>query len=220
MIKALLLVLDPAGGWDTIVQKKRSWPVILVGYLAPLWLIAFVAEGYGLVHWGKPRGVVAELKPFSNSEALIFELLQLCLMGVVVFVGARLIKALGETFHGRNTFTQAFTVAAYGLGPFFTVRILDMFPGVSSWVYWIVWVAGMFLAFMILYHGIPRVMLPDPPHAFGLYLTSCVFLGMVSGFMRFLTYWYLAGKFGKLDALIAKIISHVSFLQSFNQHHF
>jgi hypothetical protein len=109
---------------------------------------------------------------------------------------------------------------AYGLGPLFTVRILDMFPSVSSWVYWIVWAAGMFLSFMILYHGIPRVMLPDPPHAFGLYLTSCIFLAMVSGFTRFLTYWYLAGKFGKLDAFIANLVAHAPFLQSFNQHQF
>jgi hypothetical protein len=220
MIKALLLVLDPAGGWDLIVLTRRSLPRILFGYLVPLWLIAFLAEGYGLVHWGKPRGFVSELKPFSNSEALIFEILQLFLMVVIVFVGAKLIRALGETFHGRNTFTQAFTVAAYGLGPVFTMRILDMFPSVSSWVYWVVWFIGIFLTFVILYHGIPRVMLPDPPHAFGLYLTSCVFLAMVSGLMRFLAFWYLAGKFGKLDTLIANVIAHVPFLQSFNQVHF
>jgi len=220
MIKALLLVLDPAGGWDAIVLAKRGIPRILLGYLVPLWLIAFVAEGYGLVHWGKPHGVVSELKPFSNSEALIFEILQLFLMAVLVFVGTKLIKALGETFHLRNTFTQAFTVTAYGFGPVFAMRILDMFPSVSSWVYWVVWAIGILLAFMLLYHGIPRVMLPDPPHAFGLYLTSCVFLAMVSGLIRFLTYWYLAGKFGKLDALIANIVAHVPFLQSFNQIHF
>jgi hypothetical protein len=35
-----------------------------------------------------------------------------------------------------------------------------------------------------------------------------------------LTYSYLAGKFGKLDALIAGIISHTPFLQSFDQMHF
>jgi hypothetical protein len=220
MIKALLLVLDPAGGWDAIVLAKRSLSRIFLGYLAPLWLIAFVAEGYGLVHWGKPRGVIAELKPFSNSEALIFEILELFLMAVIVLVGAKLIKALGETFHGRNTFTQAFTVTAYGLGPVFAMRILDMFPSVSTWLYWVVWIVGMLLSFMLLYHGIPRVMLPDPPSAFGLYLTSCVFLAMVSGLTRFLTYWYLAGKFGKLDALIVKVVEHLPFLQSFNQVHF
>jgi hypothetical protein len=220
MIKALLLVLDPAKGWDSIVLAKRGWPRILLGYLLPLWLIAFVAEGYGLVHWGKPRGFVSVLKVYTHSEALIFEIIQLILMFVIVFVGTKLIKALGETFHGRNSFTQAFTVTAYGLGPAFALRILDMFKEVSSWVYWVTWIIGMLLTFMILYHGIPRVMLPDPPHAFGLFLTSCVLLAMVSGFVRFMTYWYLAGKFGKLDAAITSIIAHVPFLQSLDQMHF
>jgi Yip1 domain len=220
MIKALLLVLDPGATWDAIVLAKRSWVSILLGYLMPLWLIAFVAEGYGLVHWGKPRGFVSQLKTFSNAEALIFEILQLGLMFVIVFVGGKLIKAVGETFHGRNNFTQTFTVAAYGLGPVFTLRILDMFPSVSSWIYWATWTAGILLTFSILYHGIPRLMLPDPPHAFGLYVVSCVLLAMVAGFVRFMTFWYLQGKFGKLDALIAKIVANLPFLQSLNQHHF
>ena len=60
MIKALMLVLDPATTWDGIVQKKRGWQTILVIYLLPLWLIAFAAEFYGLVHSGKPRGFVSD----------------------------------------------------------------------------------------------------------------------------------------------------------------
>ena len=220
MIKALLLVFNPAASWDNIVLAKRRWPVILLGYLLPLWLIAFAAEGYGLVHWGKPRGVISHINAFSHSEALIFEILQLLLMLVIVFVGARLIQALSETFHGRNTFGQAFTVAAYGLSPFFTLRILDIFPGVSGWAYWGTWTVGILLSIGLLYHGIPRVMLPDPSHAFGLYLTSSVFLIMVTGFVRFLTYSYLVGKFGKLDALISNVVAHVPFLQSFDQMHF
>ncbi|HWD93740.1 MAG TPA: YIP1 family protein [Verrucomicrobiae bacterium] len=220
MIKALLLVLDPAATWDAIVLAKRSWPRVLLTYLLPLWLAAFVAEGYGLVHWGKPRGFISQPKTFSNAEALIFELIQLCLMFIVMFVGAKLVKAVGETFHGRNNFTEAFTVVAYGLGPYYVLRILDIFPGVSSWIYWVPWAAGILMLYVILYHGIPRVMLPDPPHAFGLFLVSCVLLTMVTGFSRFMTFWYLQGKFGKLDVLIAKIVAHLPFLQSLNQHHF
>jgi hypothetical protein len=220
MIKALMLVLDPAASWDSIVSRKRSWQTILVIYLLPLWLMAFAAEFYGLVHWGKPRGFVTQLKTLSNSEALIFEIIQLGLMAALVFIGAKLIKALGETFHGRNTFNQTFTVVAYGLGPVFTMRIFDAFPSVAGWVYWATWGAGIILTFAILYMGIPKVMLPDPPHAFGLYLTSSVFLLMVSGLIRFLTFSFLQGKFGKLDSLIEKIVTHLPFLQSFNQHHF
>jgi hypothetical protein len=220
MIKALMLVLDPGASWDSIVLKKRSWLAILVGYLLPLWLIAAVAEFYGLVHWGKPRGFVSELKTLSNSEALIFEIIQLVLLMVLVFVSANLIKSLGQTFHGRNTFNQTFTVVAYGLGPVFTLHIFDAFSGAAGWIYWATWGAGILLTFAILYLGIPKVMLPDPPHAFGLYMTSCVFLLMVSGLIRFLTFQFLQGKFGKMNSLIENIVAHLPFLQSFDLHHF
>jgi hypothetical protein len=111
-------------------------------------------------------------------------------------------------------------VTAYGLAPVFALRVLDAFPAISSWAYWITWVVGIVLCISILYHGIPRVMLPDPPHAFGLYLTSGILLAIVSGLIRFLTFWYLEGRFTKLDALIAKVIEHVPFLQAFDQIHF
>ena len=220
MIKALMLVFYPGASWDSIVQKKRSWQTILVLYLLPLWLIAFATEFYGLVHWGKPRGFVSELKTLSNSTALIFEIIQLVLLAVLVFVGAKLIKALGETFHGRNTFNQSFTVAAYGLGPVYTMHVFDAFSGAAGWVYWATWGVGIILTFSVLYLGIPKVLLPDPPHAFGLYMTSCVFLAMVSGLIRFLTYSFLQGKFGKLDSLIDSIVKALPILQTFNQHHF
>jgi hypothetical protein len=220
MIKALMLVLDPGASWDGIVLRKRSWQTILLIYLLPLWLIAFAAEFYGLVHWGKPRGFVSELKTLSNSEALIFEIIQLGLLALLVFVGAKLIKGLGETFHGRNTFNQTFTVVAYGLGPVFTMHVFDAFSGAAGWVYWATWGVGIVLTFSILYLGIPKVMLPDPPHAFGLYMTSCVFLLMVSGLIRFLTFSFLQGKFGKLNSLIDGIVAHFPILQTFNQHHF
>jgi hypothetical protein len=220
MIKALMLVLDPGASWDNIVQKKRSWLTILLFYLLPLWLIGFAAEFYGLVHWGKPRGFVSELKTLSHSEALIFEIIQFGLFTVLVFAGAKLILSLGETFHGRNTFNQTFTVTAYGLGTVFTMHICDGFSGAAGWVYWATWGVGIILTFAVLYLGIPKVMLPDPPHAFGLYMTSCVFLLMVSGLIRFLTYSFLQGKFGKLDSFVEGIVAHLPFLQAFDHHHY
>jgi hypothetical protein len=100
------------------------------------------------------------------------------------------------------------------------MRIFDVYSGAAGWVYWTTWGVGIVLTFAVLYMGIPKVMLPDPPHAFGLYLTSCVFLLMLSGLIRFLTYSYLAGKLGKLDSLIQTIVAHLPFLQSFDLHHF
>jgi hypothetical protein len=62
------------------------------------------------------------------------------------------------------------------------------------------------LSAAILYHGLPRVMLPDPPHAFGLYLMSVVLLVMISGLACFLTTWYLEGRFTRLDTVISRFL--------------
>lgn len=220
MIKAFLLVVDPAATWDRIVLAKRNWVVVWLVYLLPLWLIGGAAEAYGLVHWGKPHGIVSLVRTFPRSTALVFEIIQLLLFCVVVLAGSKIVKALGETFHGRNNFNQAFTVVAYGLSPVFVMHIFDAFPSVSKWVYWGVWGAGIALSMSILYMGIPKVMLPDPPHALGLYLTTVMLLAMVSGLARFFTFCYLDGKFGRLDSFMQTITAHLPFLQNLDKMHF
>jgi len=37
---------------------------------------------------------------------------------------------------------------------------------------------------------------------------------------RFLTFWFLQGKFGKLDSIVESIVAHLPMLQTFDQHHF
>jgi hypothetical protein len=204
MIKAVLLVLEPIPTWERIVTAQRKWPSILLGHLLPLLLVVCAVEGYGLVRWGKPRGRVPHIQVFSLSETIVFESAQLLMCLGIVFLGAKLLKALGETFHGRHTLAQSFTVAAYGLSPFFLLRVLGAFPEVSPWL---IWGIGMVLSAAVLYHGLPRVMQPDPPHAFGLYVMSVVILFIITGLACFLTSWYLQGRFTKLDSLISHAIT-------------
>jgi hypothetical protein len=202
MIKALLLIFSSAATWQRIAETPRKWVVVLVGYLTPMLVLACAAEGYGLVHWGKPRGEFTALTRFSVSQAVVYEVGQFILSLAIVFIAAALIKSLGETFHGRHNFSQTFTLAAYGLSPIFLLRLLDAFPSVSPWVTWLI---GIVLTISILYSGIPLVMRPDPPHALGLYLMSSMFLLMITGLTRFVTIWYLQGKFTKLDSVISHI---------------
>lgn len=204
MIKALLLIFEPPATWERIVQAQRSLRFILFTYLLPLLVLVSMIEAYGLMRWGKVRGDLRHVKTFSLGEAVIFELAQLLLTLLVVFVGAKLIKSLGETFHGRHSFTQSFTVVAYGLGPLFLMRLLDAFPGMSPWVSWGV---GIILCVAVLYQGVPRVMQPDPPHAFGLYIMSALLLVIVTGLARFVTAWYLKGKFPGVENALADLIS-------------
>ena len=124
-------------------------------------------------------------------------------------------------FHGRNSCTQTFTVVAYGLSPVFVLHILDMFPGVSGWLYWAMWVAGILLSTSILYLGIPKVMLPDPPHAPDhISHHHCAADAWLRGLVRFLTFCYLEGKFGRLEDLMAKTVAHLPFLQNLDKYHF
>jgi hypothetical protein len=140
------------------------------------------------------------LKEFTIQEVIAYEVVQ-CLLGLVlVFFGAKLVKSLGETFHGQHTFEQAFKTVAYGLSPLFLLRLLDAFRGVSPWTSWGI---GIALSIAVLYHGVPRVMQPDPPQAFGLYLVSSVVLAMTSGAIRLVTAWALAGRFKQLDAILS-----------------
>src|SRR5439155_128077 len=129
----------------------------------------------------------------SSAEAAVFESAQFLLSLGIVFIGARLMKSIGETFHGRHTFTQAFTTIAYSLGPLFVLRLLDSFVGMPPWVSWSI---GIMLSIAVLYHGVPRIMQPDPPHAFGLFFMNALLLLLITGLVRLLTSWYLLGKFG------------------------
>jgi len=200
MIKALLLLLEPMGAWDRIVQARRGVVHVLFVFLLPLLAVGAVAEGTGLVYWGEPQKEFRQLKKFPVREAVIYETSQALLSIAIVFIGASILKSLGETFHGRHSFTQTFTTVAYGLSPLFALRVLDAFPGLHPWLGWGM---GILLSLKVLYQGIPRVMMPDPPHAFGLYLTSSFLLVLITGLARFVTAWYLEGRFESIQEFIS-----------------
>lgn len=211
MIKALLLIFDPLATWDGIARAKRSIGFILLMYLLPILLLTSFGEGFGLVRWGRERGrlqQVLHVQNFSFNHALIFETAQFLLSLLVVFAGARMVKSIGETFHGRHNYTQSFTAVAYGLGPLFLMRLLDAFPKVNPWISWSV---GIILTVAVLYQGLPRIMEPDPSHALGLFFMTALLLVLMTGLVRFLTYWYLIGRFSPVEAFVSRLADKLPF---------
>ncbi|HKI68698.1 MAG TPA: Yip1 family protein [Verrucomicrobiae bacterium] len=203
MIECLLLIFRCEATWDRLIKARLSVAAITIKYLLPLLVITSAGEAYGLMHWGKWRGTVAHLETFAVKEVVVFEAGQFVLTLMTVFITAAIVKSLGETFHGRHTYTQSFTAVAYALSPLYTLRLLDAFAVVSPWL---VWGVGVVLSVGILYHGLPRAMLPDPPQAFGLYLVSALMLIMITGVVRFITAWYLSGHFSRLEDLILRFV--------------
>jgi hypothetical protein len=198
MIKTFLLIFSPAEAWDRIVRARRSLWFILVLYLLPLLIITSLAAAYGLIHWGKLQGAMRMPKRFSVSEAVTFEAAYVGLSLTIVFIGAQVVKSMGETFHSRNTYLQTFTLLAYGLSPLFLLHLLDAFRPVSPWASWFI---GILLSWAVLYHGVPKVMEPDPSHGFGLYLVTSIVLCLATGLTRLVTAWYLQGKLGELGPI-------------------
>ncbi len=190
MIKALFLFFDPTA-WDRLAQARRGVGFTLAGYLLPLLLVVSAVEGAGLVYWGKWQAGVGVIKEFTLEETILYEAAQLLLTLAVVFVCAHLVKILGETFHDRHTYTQGFTVVAYALSPIFFLRLLDVFPTMNPWAPWGV---GIALSLWIFYQGLPRVMKPDPSHAFELYVISSMILFATTGLVRTLTALCLRGQ--------------------------
>jgi hypothetical protein len=191
MIKAFFLMFEGGTAWDRIVQARRSFVFIFFFHLLPMLLIVGGAEWYALTHWGKWQPPLGDYKIFTVREATIFEGVQLITSIIAVLLCTRLLEIIAKTFHGRGTWTQAFTTVVFGLSPMFLLRLLDVSRSMSPYAPWIL---GMGVSMWILYQGMPRIMLPDPTHAFGLYLSSIIVLVLGTGMFRVLTALYLEGR--------------------------
>jgi Yip1 domain len=183
MIKALLLIFDPVATWDRIAEAKRSLVTILLIYTLPLLVLATLGEGYGLTHWGKQRGEYGKPVPVPQQAAVRYGVIKIGVSLAVVFAAALVIRTIGRSFHGRHTYTQAFTCVAYGMGPLFMSYLLNGLPHMPGWAAWGI---GAALTVSVLYQGLPRVMMPDLPHTLGLYFLSVMTIVILSCLAQFL----------------------------------
>jgi hypothetical protein len=191
MIKVFFLILEPDVTWDKIAQAKRGFLHIVAIHLFPLLLLTSLLEAWGLNRHGKwqPKFQMY-YTGFSGHEILCFEVIEFLLFLAVVFISALLVFKITQPFQYRLTFLQVFTTMAYGFTPMFLIHFLDASAAVNPLVPWLL---GMGLAMWVLYQGIPRVMQPDPTHAFGVYLSTMFVVLLTSGLARLITGMYLLG---------------------------
>jgi hypothetical protein len=195
MIKVLLLVFEPAMTWQKIAQAKWKTISILLFYLLPLLVLTLGGELAGMAHWGKAGEYLGKPQEFGGKLPVSRDLLitygvgQFVLSLALVAFSAKLMKSLVQTFSARQTYNQCFTVAAYAFGPLFLLRLCDAAPGMNPWATFAV---GIVLTVATLYQGIPWVLEPDPPHAFGLYICTSLLLTCLGAVMRYLTLLLLA----------------------------
>ena len=206
MIKVFFLLFEPGAAWDKIAQARRGFAYITVIQLLPLILLSTALETLGLGLHGKWQERFQILKRFSEQDVLTYGILQFLLSFAVVFVTALLIFKISQTFQDRLTFLQAFTTVAYGFSPMFLVRFLDYGASIHPAVTWLL---GMGLTTWVLYQGIPRVMQPDPTHAFGVYLSAMIVVVLTSGLARLMTAMYVLGYMDLQHSWLSRRITHL-----------
>jgi hypothetical protein len=186
MIRALMLIVDPAGTWEKIESDPKNAARLFFLFLLPLMAISSVAEGWGLLHFGLERSSIGGLpmRHAKVSPELVsrYELVQFVFGLVLVFGGAMLYRKIGESFHRRHSYGETFVTLAYSISPVFLLRMFDGLPHLNTWVCWGI---GIALSVAALYRGIPRIMKPDPSNALGLYLLCSLLLVVTSGLAHF-----------------------------------
>jgi uncharacterized membrane protein YidH (DUF202 family) len=198
MIKALLLVFEPVQTWDRIADSKRGFWFVLLINLLPLLAITGLAEGYALTTWGKWEAVIEKNKLVPPGEAWFYVAVQGGLSLIMVFALAWMIRVVNESFHGDATFSEAFSLIAYSLSPLFTVRLIDMLPGVSGYYSWVSLIIGAVLVLGTFYGGMPRMLRLGPANAFGHYFICILLVLVVAASVRFFSLAALGGKIPKL----------------------
>ena len=179
MLKALLLIFDPANSWEKIETAKPSVAHVFFTYVLPIMLLSFAVEGWLLTQLGAQRGRIEERVVHVSRDVIIrYEVTQFVLGLVVVFVGSFLLQKLSQGFHRRHTYLECFSTLGYSLGPYFLCRMLDGIPALHTWLAWGI---GAVLAVSLFYRGLPRLIRPDPSNALGVYLMCSMLILVLTG---------------------------------------
>lgn len=194
MIKALMLIFAPGRTWDGLKEDRRGIAYVLFLYLVPLLAMVYFVECYGLAHWGKERMSGLPAQVFRDLKVLkIYAAAQFGTGLLTVFLGAKIIQMFATaSFHCRRPYATTFLLVSYALAPMYFFQMLNVVPFLP---WWLAWIIGITVSVSSMYHGVPRILDPDPPQAFGIYFACSIVLTMVSGMARFVTAWWLEGRF-------------------------
>jgi Ni/Fe-hydrogenase subunit HybB-like protein len=170
-------------------------------YLLPLLVLVAVVEGHGLILMGRHQLAAGLANHFPLTRVCLFELAQAGLLLLLLLGAAVFIKSFGNACHRRNHLSQGLFLVFHAVGPLLLLQLFNGLPIMN--LFWVSWLVGITLTLCTLYHGLPRIMRPDPPSAMGLFLaSSCVLCLLLFG-ARLFTYCYLARQLNASGAIFS-----------------
>jgi uncharacterized membrane protein YecN with MAPEG domain len=190
MLRAISFSLLPEGAWQKAATKPPHFALVLFVTLLPLMILTLAVEGYALVNFGEGYGEVGR-RVISADRAIKYEVFYGVASLAVIFLGAALLKGLGESFNLKASYSVTFVLMAIAYTPIFLVRLLDAVPAVHTWICWAV---GVALAMRILYHGVGWWLKPEQTKGFGLFIMCFIYVLVLSGLVHFAAVQVLHGR--------------------------
>ena len=191
MFYSLLLLVAPSWTWERITKSNKGYFFILVTHLFPLFAAAAFVQGWSLQKYGRWQPHFHLTKTYTHLGVIHFESAQMVLWLLMIFVSALLVWLATENFHGRVPYLRRLhSRHPASSSPFFLAHMLNVFHSINPFVPWLLGIGGVV---WILYQGIPRGLNSVPVHSFGIYLTTCMIVFMISGMVTALTALYLLG---------------------------
>ncbi len=183
--------------------------MVFVFSFLPFLLLSSAVEGMGIWHLGvSVTNYGRTVEAHQREDVLLFQVVQLAASLLILFLGTQLVLWICEEgFRSPATYSQAFTLTAYGITPLFWLRILDGAPAVPTWVCFAIGAAGIFY---VLYHGVALVLEPDPSIGFGLYLICSLMLVLVAGLAHFVVQAVAQRKFNFVSLLFEQSVAIAS----------
>lgn len=192
MIRSLTILFVPLKGWQTIANQSWNVLVVFLFSVAPLLIASCAVEGWGMIQFGAKKGALGRIVHLEQNQILTFEIIQLGLGLLLLFLGAKFIQWVCVGFHTDTTYKQAFTLTAYALTPIFWIRFLDCIPAIPTWLCWGLGALGIM---MVLYNGVALVIQPNTSVGFGMYLVSSLILVALTALSHFLAQGVAYGTF-------------------------
>lgn len=208
VLKDFYMMFGSTTVWNRIAVSNQGTGMTFFCYLLPLLMLVGIVEGHGLLLVGRRQVAHGLWTRFTLGKVFIYEIWQFAFLTVLLYLAAFFLNMYANACHQRNTLSQSLKVILHATGPLLVIQLLNGFP---DFYLWLTWLIGTLLCLAALYNGIPRVLMPDAPSAFGLYIGGGFVLVTLLAVWRFMTDWYLAGKFKAMDEIIAEIAGKLPF---------
>ena len=208
ILKDLFMMKGTATVWNRIAASAAGVATTFFCYLLPMMILVALVEGFGLLTLGKRQLAHGLWTRFTLNKVIVYEVWQFAFLFILLSLAACFLNMYANACHQRNTVSQSLKVLLHAAGPLLMIQLFNGFPNIYLWLTWLV---GVLFCLAALYNGIPRVLMPDAPSAFGLYMGGAFVVVAFLSIWRFMTYWYLIGKFKAMDQVVNTLAAQLPF---------